>query len=344
MLHQAASNLIVKRRGHKLGNKAVEDYRGKCQKSKEPGLGQAAALKVHGCPMRLLLIRFSSPELLLRFFNTLVLQNSLISPILSLAHCFSQALVTAAAVSQGCKVRCCLLPRAWVRRATAAAAINATIRSFVGRCRHAKIRSLCDMRLRCRSVVVLQRWWRWSVCMKHRLIFLSSLRTSLHALGGGKILMAERQTLDDLDIDRSETSSQLLLETKCDPAVASGTGPRILLKAVKYDMMCNRRLVPKWVNHQSSESAQGLDGGDACVRACNGAYRTVTRWSRRQSSAIQHARVCSQPRNNNRDPPSGSRRKNRHAAFFPDRIGFICLRMTRTISMSSAWAAPQQRQ
>jgi hypothetical protein len=193
------------------------------------------------------------------------------------------------------------------------------------------------MRLRCRSVVVLQRWWRWSVCMKHRLIFLSSLRTSLHALGGGKILMAERQTLDDLDIDRSETSSQLLLETKCDPAVASGTGPRILLKAVKYDMMCNRRLVPKWVNHQSNEWAQGVDGGNACS-ACDGAGITVTRWCCRKGSAVQHARVCPQPCNHNRDPASGSRRKNRHAAFFPDRIRFIYPRMTRMISMSWAFS------
>jgi hypothetical protein len=75
MLHQAASNLIVRRRGHTLSNKAIEDYLEKCQKSKEPGLGQAAALKVHGCPMRLLLIRFSSPELLQRALNTLVLHN-----------------------------------------------------------------------------------------------------------------------------------------------------------------------------------------------------------------------------------------------------------------------------
>ena len=142
------------------------------------------------------------------------------------------------------------------------------------------------MRLRCRSVIVLQRWWRWSVCMKHRLIFLSSLRTSLHALGGGKILMAERQTLDDLDIDRSETSSQLLLETKCDPAVASGTGPRILLKAVKYDMMCNRRLVPKWVNHQSNEALgpAAVDGGNMLARQPQ--YQIVTLFCRRQISAI----------------------------------------------------------
>jgi hypothetical protein len=91
--------------------------------------------------------------------------------------------------------------------------------------------------------------------MKHRLHFLASLRTSLHALGGGKILMAERQTLEDLDAHRADSSSQLLLETKCEPALAGGMGPRILLKAVKFDMMCNRRLVPKWVNFDAGGGA-----------------------------------------------------------------------------------------
>jgi hypothetical protein len=117
-------------------------------------------------------------------------------------------------------VRVGLLPRAWVRRATAAVAINAAFRSFLGRSRLSKARNLCDLRLRSRSIVVMQRWWRWSVCMRHRLHFLSSLRSSLHALGGGKILMAERATLEELDVDRAESSSQLLLETKCEPAVA----------------------------------------------------------------------------------------------------------------------------
>lgn len=171
-----------------------------------------------------------------------------------------QALVTAAAASQGVKTRVAVFPFAWVRRATAAAAVNATVRSFIGRCRHSKLRNLCDIRLRSRSVIVMQRWWRWSVCMKHRLNFLRSLRQSLHALGGGKILMAERQTLEDLDIDRAESSSQLLLETKCEPAVAAGTGPRVMLKAVRFDMMCNRRLVPKWVNFEPKDTEQTAAG------------------------------------------------------------------------------------
>ena len=111
---------------------------------------------------------------------------------------------------------------------------------------------------------MIQRWWRWAVCLKHRLHFLASLRTSLHALGGGKILMAERQTLEDLDAHRADSSSQLLLETKCEPAVAGGMGPRILLKAVKFDMMCNRRLVPKWVNFDAGgKAAAGATRVDA---------------------------------------------------------------------------------
>jgi hypothetical protein len=171
-----------------------------------------------------------------------------------------QALVTAAAASQGIKTRVAVFPFAWVKRATAAAAVNATVRSFIGRCRNSKLRNLCDLRLRNRSVIVMQRWWRWSVCMKHRLNFLRSLRQSLHALGGGKILMAERQTLDDLDLDRAESSSQLLLETKCEPAVAAGTGPRIMLKAVRFDMMCSRRLVPKWVNFEPKDAGQAAAG------------------------------------------------------------------------------------
>lgn len=96
--------------------------------------------------------------------------------------------------------------------------------------------------------------------MKHRLNFLRSLRQSLLALGGGKILMAERQTLEDLDLDRAESSSQLLLETKCEPAVAAGTGPRIMLKAVRFDMMCSRRLVPKWVNFEPKDTQQAATG------------------------------------------------------------------------------------
>ena len=246
-LRMATTNLVIKRRGFALGKKSIEEFKDKMHKSKEPGLGQAAAYKVRGSPMRLLLIRFTSPELLVRFLNMV-------------------ALVEAAAASQGSKVRVALLPRAWVRRASAAAAINATVRSFVGRCRHSKLRNLCDLRLRSRSAVVMQRWWRWSVCMKHRLSFLSSLRTRLHALGGGKILMAERQTLEDLDIDRAENSSQLLLETKCEPALTGGVGPRILLKAVRFDMMLNRRLVPKWVNFAAPgapETSPQMDAGNA---------------------------------------------------------------------------------
>ena len=69
---QASTNLVIKRRGFKLSHKAIEDFRGKSLKSKQPGLGQASALKVQGAPMRLLLIRFTSPELLQRFFNMLV--------------------------------------------------------------------------------------------------------------------------------------------------------------------------------------------------------------------------------------------------------------------------------
>jgi len=241
----ATTNLIIKRRGFALGKASIEEFRGKVQKSKEPGLGQAAAHKVQGSPMRLLLIRFTSPELLQRFLNML-------------------ALVETAAASQGSKARVVLLPRAWVRRASAAAAINATVRSFVGRCRHAKLRNLCDLRLRSRSAVVMQRWWRWSVCMKHRLSFLSLLRTRLRALGGGKILMAERLTLEDLDLDRAENSSQLLMETKCEPALTGGIGPRILLKADKFNMMRNRRLVPKWVTFAAPGASEAqMDVGNA---------------------------------------------------------------------------------
>jgi hypothetical protein len=214
--------------------------------------------------MRLLLIRFTSPELLTRFLNMLVrLTVFSFSSLHFGSHLDPQAIVTAAAASQGSSVRVALLPRAWVRRASAAAAINATARSFLGRYRHSKTRNLCDLRLRGRAIVVLQRWWRWSVCMKHRLHFLSSLRSSLHALGGGKILMAERATLEELDVDRAESSSQLLLETKCEPAVAAGTGPRILLKAVKFDMMCRRRMVPKWVNYEAAGAADSVARVDA---------------------------------------------------------------------------------
>jgi hypothetical protein len=75
-----------------------------------------------------------------------------------------------------------------------------------------------------------------------------------------RLTFLQRQTLEDLDLDRSESSSQLLLETKCEPAVAGGPGPRILLKAVKFDMLCSRRLVPKWVRF-SSDDAAGAGGG-----------------------------------------------------------------------------------
>jgi hypothetical protein len=224
-LSQASTNLIIKRRGFKLSRKSIEDFREKNLKSKVPSLGQASALKVQGyefsfcapiwiicntlerSPMRLLLIRFTCPELLTRFLNMLVLP-SLVSSLQphSASHSDPQAIITAAAAAEGSAARVALLPRAWVRRATAAAAINATARSFISRCRHSKMRNLCDLRLRSRSIVVLQRWWRWSVCMRHRLHFLSHLRSSLQALGGGKILMSERATLEELDLDRAEYS------------------------------------------------------------------------------------------------------------------------------------------
>lgn len=75
--------------------------------------------------------------------------------------------------------------------------------------------------------------------------------------------MSERATLEELDLDRAESSSQLLLETKCEPAVAGGTGPRVLLKAVKFDMMCKRRLVPKWVNYEAGGAASDATRVDA---------------------------------------------------------------------------------
>ena len=199
-----------------------------------------------------------------------------------------------------------LLPFAWVRRATAAAAVTATVRSFLGRCRQAKLRNLCDIRLRARCVVVVQRWWRWSVCMRHRLVFLSSLRTSLHALGGGKILMAERQTLENLDIDRADNSSQLLLETKCEPAVAAGTGARILLKAVKFDMMCKRRMVPKWVNFDSESMAESTGNSEE-------AWRTTTSNTPHPRKPVTcfHARVRAQPCNHHRYTARRSPRAHR---------------------------------
>ena len=163
------------------------------------------------------------------------------------------------------------------------------------------------MRLRCRSVVVLQRWWRWSVCMKHRLNFLSSLRKSLHALGGGKILMAERQTLENLDLDRAESSSQLLLETKCEPAAAKELGPRILLNAVKFDMMCNRRKVPKWVNFESKEVPESGAGGTAASAAAADKRDNACR----QPLTLLHARVRAQPRHHHRDTPSCRARARR---------------------------------
>jgi hypothetical protein len=43
-------------------------------------------------------------------------------------------------------------------------------------------------------------------------------------------------------------------------------GPRILLKALKFDMMCKRRMVPKWVNYDAGGTAgvaASLDAGSA---------------------------------------------------------------------------------
>jgi hypothetical protein len=138
------------------------------------------------------------------------------------------------------------------------------------------------------------------------LVFLSSLRTSLHALGGGKILMAERQTLENLDIDRAENSSQLLLETKCEPAVAAGTGARILLKAVKFDMMCNRRTVPKWVNFDSKNAAES--SGNAEEALLNTTSNTP---NSRKLVALLHARMRAQPRNHHRHSARRGRGANR---------------------------------
>jgi hypothetical protein len=110
----ASAALLIRRRGFTLARRTINEFLETTAQSKVPGLGSAPALRIRSSPMRLLLIRFLTPQLLQRFLNMV-------------------AVVAAHSAAQGGNSRILLLPRPWVRRSTAAASIVATVRSFISR-------------------------------------------------------------------------------------------------------------------------------------------------------------------------------------------------------------------